>query len=92
MGYSEFDQSSWKPRTSEEHIRYTGLSKRAKTKAEQKKLEREHGARWSELFRLSYYDAIRFVVIDPTHNLLLRTARHVFRLWTDLWILNREPE
>jgi len=83
----DYSGSSWEPRTSKDHIHYAGLSKRARTKAEQKRVERKYGARWSELFRLSYYDAIRFVVIDPMHNLLLGTARHVFRLWTELGIL-----
>lgn len=36
---------------------------------------------------MNYYNAIRFVVIDPMHNLLLGTARHVFQLWTELGIL-----
>ncbi|XP_035986582.1 uncharacterized protein LOC118560045 isoform X2 [Fundulus heteroclitus] len=87
IDYSGFERSSWEPRTSKDHTHYAGLSKRAKTRAEQKIIERKYGARWSELFRLSYYDAIRFVIIDPMHNLLLGTARHVFRLWTDLGIL-----
>ncbi|ROL50207.1 hypothetical protein DPX16_22309 [Anabarilius grahami] len=74
MDYSGFEWSSWEPRTSKDHIHYAGLSKRARTKAEQKRIERKYGARWSELFRLSYYDAIRFVVINPMHNLLLESA------------------
>ncbi|XP_030600828.1 uncharacterized protein LOC115790939 [Archocentrus centrarchus] len=86
--YSEFERSSWEPRTSKDHKHYAGLSKRATTKTEQKRIEHKYGARWSELFRLSYYDAIRFVVIDPMHNLLLGTARHVFRLWAELGILS----
>uniref|UniRef100_A0A1A7YTN3 Transposase domain-containing protein n=1 Tax=Iconisemion striatum TaxID=60296 RepID=A0A1A7YTN3_9TELE len=86
--YSGFERSSWEPRTFANHIHFAGLSRRSKTKAEQKKLEHEYRARWSELFRLSYYDAIRFVVIDPMHNLLLGTARHVFRLWTENRILS----
>ena len=69
------------------HTHFSRLSKWARTKAEQKRIERKYGARWSELFHLSYYDAIRFVVIDPMHNLLHGTARHVFRLWTELGIL-----
>ncbi|XP_016346834.1 uncharacterized protein LOC107692355 isoform X2 [Sinocyclocheilus anshuiensis] len=86
MDYSGFDRSSWESRISKDHIHYAGLSKRAKTKAEQIRIEHDYGARWSELFRLSYYDPIQFVVIDPMHN-LLGTARHVFRLWTELGIL-----
>ncbi|KAL7392227.1 hypothetical protein ABVT39_021488 [Epinephelus coioides] len=87
MDYSGFERSSWEPHTSKDHTHYAGLSKWARTKAEQKRIERKYGARWSDLFCLSYYDAIRFDIIDPMHNLLLGTARHVFRLWTELGIL-----
>ena len=87
MDYSGFERSSWEPRTSKDHKYNAGKHKRATTKAAQKKIEHTYGARWSELFSLSYYDAIRFVVIDPMHNLLLGTAKHVFRLWTELGVL-----
>lgn len=30
-----------------------------------------HGARWFEFARLSYFDPMRMVIIDPMHNLLL---------------------
>lgn len=90
MDYSGFEWSLWEPCTSKDHTHCAGLSKRARTKVEQKRIERKYRARWSELFRLSYYDAIRFVVIEPMHNLLLGTARHVFRLWTELGIFELE--
>lgn len=32
---------------------------------------KQHGARWTEFFRLPYFDVIRMCVIDPMHNLLL---------------------
>ncbi len=63
------------------------MTEKATTKAAQKRLEAQYGARWSELFHLKYYDAIRFVVIDPMHNLLLGTAKHIFKLWTELGVL-----
>ncbi len=86
--FSGFDRSSWVPRTSEEHKRYAKMTEKATTNAAQKRLEAQYGARWSELFHLKYYDAIRFVVIDPMHNLLLGTAKHIFRLWTELGVLS----
>ena len=36
-----------------------------------KLLERQFGARYSLLFELPYYDAIRFTVIDPMQKLYL---------------------
>ena len=44
-------------------------------------LEKKYGVRYSELFRLSYFDPIRMHVIDPMHNLLLGTAKHMFKTW-----------
>ncbi|KAL1936647.1 hypothetical protein VTP01DRAFT_781 [Rhizomucor pusillus] len=48
---------------------------------EQAAIERQHGARWSELHRLSYFDAVRCTIIDPMHNLYSGTAKRVFNLW-----------
>jgi hypothetical protein len=33
-----------------------------------------HATRWSEFFRLPYFDVCRMIVIDPMHNLLLGTT------------------
>jgi hypothetical protein len=43
----------------------------------------EHGAQWTEFARISYFDLVRYTVIDPMHNLLLgkapfRFIRHPF--------------
>lgn len=78
----KFDRSTWTLRTSEEHKRFAKMTEKATTKAAQKKLEP------AELFFVPYYDAIRFVVIDPMHNLLLGTARHVFKLWIERGVLS----
>ncbi|XP_056106492.1 uncharacterized protein LOC130084975 [Rhinichthys klamathensis goyatoka] len=86
--FSGFDRSTWTLRTSEEHKRFAKMTEKATTKAAQKKLEAQYGAGWSELFFLPYYDAIQFVVIDPMHNLLLGTARHVFKLWIECGVLS----
>jgi hypothetical protein len=32
---------------------------------------KEHGARWTELARLPYFDLVRHTIIHPMHNLLL---------------------
>lgn len=66
------------------------MTEKATTKAAQKRFEAQYGARWSEFFHLKYYDTIRFVVNDPMHNLLLGTARHIFRLWIELGVLHTQ--
>ncbi|KAI8485685.1 hypothetical protein Bbelb_365190 [Branchiostoma belcheri] len=88
--YSGFDRTVWPLRTSSDHVSFAKMGRRAKSKAERKRVEDRYGARWSELFRLPYYDAVRFVVIDPMHNLLLGTSKHVFKVWVDLGVLNRK--
>ena len=45
------------------------------------------GARYSVLSQLPYYDAVRFALIDPMHNLLLGTAKHVLNTWIEMGLL-----
>ena len=44
--------------------------------------------RYSELLRLPYLDIIEHHVVDPMHNFLLGTAKHVMTIWKDKGILN----
>lgn len=60
----------------------------AKTPTDAKRISSETGARYSALFQLPYYDAVRFVIIDPMHNLLLGTAKHVLNTWLDMGCLS----
>ena len=39
---------------------------------------------------LPYFDPIRFVAIDPMHNLYLGTGKHLFKLWIALGLLSSE--
>ena len=39
----------------------------------------KHGARYSVLHDLEYFDYVRFFPIDPMHNLYLGTAKHVMK-------------
>jgi hypothetical protein len=46
------------------------------------------GVRWSELLRLSYFDPIRFIIVDPMHCLFLGIARWIVkRIWIDEGII-----
>ena len=49
--------------------------------------ESSHGARYSELLRLPYFDCIRFTIIDPMHNLFLGNAKHMIEIWLELSVL-----
>ncbi|XP_035697293.1 uncharacterized protein LOC118430485 isoform X2 [Branchiostoma floridae] len=88
--YSGFDRTAWTPRVHADHVRYAKLGRRAKTKAERKRMEDLYGARWSELFRLTYFDSCKYVVIDPMHNLLLGTAKHVFKVFIELGVISKK--
>ncbi|KAF8840022.1 hypothetical protein BDN67DRAFT_996960 [Paxillus ammoniavirescens] len=44
----------------------------------------QHGARWTELARLPYFDLVRHTIIDPMHNLLLGIVK---TQWYSQWIL-----
>jgi len=62
----------------------------ANTIAEQKTIERESGCRYSVLLELPYFDPIRMCIVDPMHNLLLGTARHMMSVWSDLGLLSED--
>jgi hypothetical protein len=49
------------------------------------------GVRWSELLRLTYFDPIRFLSIDPMHCLFLGIAKWIVkRIWVDENVLKSE--
>ncbi|KAJ3558229.1 hypothetical protein NM688_g1044 [Phlebia brevispora] len=65
------DETTWERISSDQHRLAATQWRNATSKAEQDRLLRQNGVRWSELLRLPYWDPTRFVVIDPMHNLLL---------------------
>ena len=62
----------------------------ARTKSEIGALEREHGCRYSILLELPYFDPIKMCVIDPMHNLLLGTAKHMVHVWKEKNLLSEK--
>ena len=76
VDFSGFDVSTWRANTREQNFFGAGAWKRAVNKAEQDQVERQWGARWSELHRLVYFDVVRCSTIDPMHNLFLGTVQH----------------
>lgn len=53
--------------------------KRASTVKEQDEIFDQYGTRWSEFWRLRYYNPTRQVVVDCMHNKLEGNAQHHFR-------------
>lgn len=85
--YSGFQRSSWTERKFDDHKEQGMKWKHAKTIAERTKIEREYGVRFTELLRLPYFNTVRFSVIDPMHNILLGSSKHIISLWKDLGLL-----
>ena len=85
--FSGFDRNLWPPRSKDSHFSHAKRYKNARLDREQKAIEREYGCRYSVLLELPYYDIVRFCVIDPMHNLLLGTAKHVLTVWKSTGII-----
>ena len=75
--FSGFDRENWELRNANSHRRFAEKHVAAKTQAAQTVIEREHGCRYSCLLELPYFDPVAMCVIDPMHNLLLGTAKHM---------------
>ena len=55
----------------------------AKCQSEINSMVRNTGAKYSVLFQLPYYDAVRFVMIDPMHSLFLGLAKSALKVWKE---------
>ena len=86
--FSGFDRESWEQRSNEDHRVAAEKVHQAKTPTDAQTFASSSGARYSVLFQLPYYDAIRFALIDPMHNLLLGSAKHVLKTWIEMGILS----
>lgn len=58
------------------HREKNNESKQALTAIARQSLESQHGARYSVLLELPYFDVIRQHIIDPMHNLFLGISKH----------------
>lgn len=85
--YSGFQRDTWTNRELKDHKEQGMKWKHAKSLAERIEIERKHGVRFSELLRLPYFNTIRFCVIDPMHNILLGSSKHITTLWKSMGLL-----
>ena len=86
--YSGFERSEWIKRDLETHRSISDDYKRARTKAQQDTIVKNHGVRYSVLLQLSYFNVVRFHVIDAMHNLLLGTAKNITRIWCEKGLIS----
>jgi len=88
--YSGYDINSWTLRDLEQHKSQAQIIKNATTLSLRSELESSLGIRYSVLLKLPYFNPIRGHTVEPMHNLLLGTAKHVFCVWIQKEILNNE--
>ena len=65
------------PRNHQQHKKDAVAACSATTPTERKKKELQSESRFTELLHLTYYDCVRFSIIDPMHNLYLGTAKRI---------------
>ena len=88
LNYSGYNRDSWEPRIHSVHCQQVCLAKSAATKCGREAIERDIGARYSELLRLPYFNIVRFHLVDPMHNLLLGTAKNMMKIWKESGLIS----
>lgn len=88
--YSGFNRDEWTPRSIGDHRKNCEDLCSCSTKSALRHLESRYGIRYSILLDLPYFDPVRFGVIDPMHNLLLGTPKHMLSLWIEKKLLNQQ--
>ena len=88
--FSGFDLENWPRRCNVLHRRHADKVKNAGSRTKQEKLATQYGCYFSILLELEYFDAVRFTVIDPMHNLFLGTAKRMFELWIEKDLLTKD--
>ena len=86
----DYSGTSENDRSVEEHRQLAELHKNALTISHKKDIEKDYGAKYTELLRLPYYDPIKRHLIDPMHNLLLGSAKNVFECWIEKGFLKEK--
>ena len=86
--YGGFDRETWPLRTNSHHRENSECHRFAKTKAAKTLIEKESGVRNCVLNELKYFDCVQFHIIDPMHNLLLGSAKHVMNVWLKLGLIS----
>ena len=83
---------TWQMKTKDELYGQAVAWRDAPSKAARKKLYKKTGVRWSELWRLSYWDPTKFVIIDGMHTIYLRIVQHQCRVVLGLDVVTEEND
>ena len=80
VDYSGYERDSWELRNVHLHRQHCRNILRETTKSGMRKAESAVGVRYSRFLDLTYFDPVRFTVVDVMHNLFLGTRKHIFKL------------
>jgi len=79
---------NWPLRTIEDHRNKCEKYLQCKNINQQTKFASENGVRFTVLLNVPYFNPVQNHVIDPMHNLLLGSSKHMMEVWTKLGLLN----
>lgn len=79
VGRTDTDADAWKPKICTSLRQQAEAWKTATELAAQEKIFKEYGVRWTELWRLPYWDPTQMLVVDSMHCLLEGLAQFHFR-------------
>jgi len=79
LGRIDTETSAWKPKSCAYLRQKAEAWRTAPTSADRKEIFQNYGVRWSELWRLPYWDPARMLVVDSMHCLLEGLAQFHFR-------------
>ena len=77
--HRDFEYKNWKPREPETCRCQAESYCTAETKKQAQSCFDLTGVRWSELFRLPYFDPTKHLIVDPMHNLFLGLIKEHFQ-------------
>ncbi len=79
VGRTDFDNPDWRRKEASDQREKAELYHNASTVGEQTSLFKQNGVRWTQLWRLPYWDPPRMLVVDCAHCVLEGNAHFHFR-------------
>ena len=87
---SPYLPDTWGKKTNKLHRTHTVSVRFGWCQTEVNAVVRNTGAKYSVQFQLPYYDAVRFVIIDPVHLLFLGLAKKTLNVWKEKELIKDE--
>ena len=78
---------TWPLRTLQEHKQNCERYLQCQNPSQQSKFASEYGVRFTVLLNVPYFNPVQHHVIDPMHNLLLGTTKHMMEIWIKLGLI-----